>query len=43
MQSGVGLWMDHRRAVIVTVLGEAEMIVRLASNVEKHVRYSGAA
>jgi hypothetical protein len=38
----VGLWVDHRRAVIVISLDQEEEIKRITSNVEKHVRYSGA-
>lgn len=43
MKKEVGLWIDHRKAVIVTVSGETEEITQIASNMEKHVRYSGAA
>ena len=41
MPAQVGLWIDHEKAVIVTVSGGAEAIRLLLSNVEKHVRYSG--
>jgi len=37
----VGLWIDHRQAVIVTVSGKDVSSRRIESNVEKHVRYSG--
>jgi stalled ribosome rescue protein Dom34 len=43
MKKEVGLWIDHRKTVIVTVSGETEEITQIASNMEKHVRYSGAA
>lgn len=43
MNKQVGLWIDHRKAVIVTVSGEKEEITEIVSNMEKHVRYSGAA
>jgi hypothetical protein len=36
-----GLWVDHRKAVIVTVSNEGDTTKRVESNVEKHVRYSG--
>jgi hypothetical protein len=39
----VGLWIDHRKAVIVTVSGEGEATRLVESNVEKRVRYSGGA
>jgi stalled ribosome rescue protein Dom34 len=35
-----GLWIDHRRAVVVHVSGEEETTTVIDSNVEKHVRYS---
>lgn len=41
MKKEVGLWIDHRRAVIVTNLDQKEEIKRITSRVEKHVRYSG--
>jgi stalled ribosome rescue protein Dom34 len=39
MATQVGLWIDHRKAVIVVVEGDATS--HIDSNVEKHVRYSG--
>jgi hypothetical protein len=43
MKEEVGLWIDHRKAVIVTLSGETEEITEIPSNMFKHVRYSGAA
>ena len=43
MKRGMGLWIDHKKTVIVMVSGETEEITQIASNVEKHVQYSGAA
>ena len=43
MKKEIGLWIDHREAVIVTLDGEKEDIKRIDSDVEKRVRYSGAA
>lgn len=43
MKKQVGLWIDHRETVMVTIAGEGEEITRLASNMEKHVRFSGGA
>ena len=40
MKRQVGLWIDHRQAVIVTVANEGEEIKRITSNVEKHVRFA---
>lgn len=42
MKSEVGLWIDHRQAVIVTLVDRAEEIERITSDIEKHVRYSDA-
>jgi hypothetical protein len=36
-----GLWIDHRKAVIVTVSDEGDSTKLVESNVGKHVRYSG--
>ena len=36
----VGLWIDHRKAVIVTIENEVEVIREIRSNLEKHVRFS---
>ena len=43
MKSEVGLWIDHRKAVIVTITGRNEETRQITSDMEKHVRYSGAA
>jgi hypothetical protein len=42
MLKEVGLWIDHRQAVIVITLNREESIKRITSDMEKHVRYSGA-
>ncbi len=42
MKRKVGLWIDHRQAVIVSLTDSGEEIHRITSNIEKHVRYSGA-
>jgi stalled ribosome rescue protein Dom34 len=41
MTTQVGLWIDHRKAVIVVVSAEGDATSHIESNVEKHVRYSG--
>jgi len=43
MTTGAGLWIDHRKAVIVMVSEEGEETKTIESNVERHVRYSGGA
>jgi stalled ribosome rescue protein Dom34 len=42
MKQEVGLWIDHREAMIVILLDEEEEIKRITSNMEKHTRFSGA-
>jgi hypothetical protein len=41
MKKEVGLWMDHRKAVIVMVTDKGEEIKLVVSNVEKQLRRSG--
>jgi hypothetical protein len=41
MTSKVGVWIDHRRAVIVVVGPAEEHIAHIVSNVEKHPERSG--
>lgn len=43
MKKGVGLWIDHKKTILVMIAGETEAITEIASNMEKHVRYAGAA
>ena len=40
MKKEVGLWVDHRKAVIVTITDEVEVTLEIRSNLEKHVRFS---
>jgi stalled ribosome rescue protein Dom34 len=42
MKRKVGLWIDHRKAVIVFLAGEEEEIKQVRSNVEKQIRRSAA-
>lgn len=42
MKSEVGIWIDHRQAVIVTLQGQEEEIEHISSGMGKHIRYSGA-
>ena len=41
MKREVGLWIDHHKTVMVTMLGEAEETREVRSNVEKHLRLTG--
>jgi len=40
MKREVGLWIDHRKTVFVTIENEVEVIREIRSNMEKHVRFS---
>jgi hypothetical protein len=42
MKRKVGLWIDHRKAVIVFLAGEEEEIELVKSNVEKQIRRGAA-
>ena len=41
MNKQAGLWIDHRKAVIVVVSEAGEEIKEITSNMEKHVRFTG--
>ncbi len=41
MKKQVGLWIDHRKAVIVIVTEKGEETREITSNMEKHVRFTG--
>jgi hypothetical protein len=40
MKRKVGLWIDHRKAVIVVVTDKGEEVSLISSNIEKHIRPS---
>jgi hypothetical protein len=40
MKKEIGLWIDHRKAVVVIVSDEGEEVREITSHMEKHVRYS---
>ena len=40
MKKEVGLWIDHRKAVIVIIENEVVTTREIQSNIEKHVRFS---
>jgi hypothetical protein len=41
MKTGVGLWIDHRKAIIVAVTEEGDEAALVVSKVEKQLRRSG--
>jgi hypothetical protein len=41
MSKEAGLWIDHRKAIIVLITDEGEEVKKIASNMEKHVRFTG--
>jgi hypothetical protein len=40
MKKQAGLWIDHRKAVVVIISEAGEEIREITSNMEKHVRFS---
>jgi hypothetical protein len=40
MKKEIGLWIDHRKAVVVIVSDKDEEVKEITSNMEKHVRFS---
>ena len=40
MKKDIGLWIDHRKAVVVMVSDEGEEVKEITSHMEKHVRFS---
>src|SRR5512143_1093938 len=42
MKTEIGLWIDHREAIIVTITGDAEETTYIHSKSGKHLRYSGS-
>jgi hypothetical protein len=41
MKKQAGLWIDHRKAIVVLITDEGEEIKKIVSGMEKHVRFSG--
>jgi hypothetical protein len=41
MKKEIGLWIDHRKAVIVSIHDDKEEVKEIISQMEKHVRYRG--
>jgi stalled ribosome rescue protein Dom34 len=42
MKKEIGLWIDHREAIIVTVTDGREAVKHIVSHSGKHMRYSGS-
>ena len=42
MKKEIGLWIDHREVIIVTLTNRGEEIKHITSNNGKHIRYSGS-
>jgi len=41
MIKNIGLWLDHRKAVILVLRGKSEELKKIESNIERHVRFRG--
>jgi hypothetical protein len=41
MKRQVGLWIDHRETLVVSLTDQREETTRIESGMEKHVRFSG--
>ena len=41
MRREVGLWIDHTKAIIVTIIGEKDETRQVRSNIKKYVYFSG--
>jgi hypothetical protein len=41
MKKEIGLWIDHRKAIIVIVTEQREELKKITSDMEKHVRFAG--
>jgi hypothetical protein len=40
MNKQIGLWIDHRKAVVVLITDEGEEVKKITSGMEKHVRFA---
>jgi hypothetical protein len=40
MKKEIGLWIDHRKAIVVIITEAGEEIKKITSNMEKHVRFT---
>ena len=42
MKKEIGLWIDHREAILVILTDGGEEVRHITSNIGKHIRYSGS-
>jgi hypothetical protein len=42
MKTRIGLWIDHRQAIVVRIFDEGEVTSHILSHLPKRVRFSGA-
>ena len=40
MKKQIGLWIDHRKAIIVIITEAGEEMKKITSNMEKHIRFT---
>jgi hypothetical protein len=41
MNKHAGLWIDHRKAIVVLITDDGEEMKKIVSDMEKHVRFTG--
>ncbi len=41
LKKKIGLWIDHRKAVVVLITNAGEELKKIVSGMEKHVRFTG--
>jgi len=41
MNTKAGLWIDHRKAVVVLITEEGDVVKEITSHMEKHVHFTG--
>ena len=41
MNKQAGLWIDHRKAIVVLITDEGDEVKKITSGMEKHVRFTG--
>jgi len=41
MNKNIGLWLDHKKALMLVLAGESEEFKKIESNIEKHIRFRG--
>ena len=42
MTKQIGLWIDHKQAVILTITDKDESLLKVLSGIERHLRFRGA-